>query len=333
MKKIITALCVIFINLYAHSSNAVSICLSPVYIVNDNAVTLFYNKHFSFEILFSYEQNDRYEVEILAVDYDENENKYLRQCKAKAVENGFDYLLYSNVYSSEKNLFFKVQLINPYNNIIEFSNLYVKNNDYSINESLAECAGDIIETLNSKELKQNEKLVFTVKKNRVEDITNKESVFQSRMKYSHEVFVLNGFFKTHANVMTFMEICTGYNFTPFDFFAIEGALFLGMGDPDSNIELNKLTYKNFFIGTYIAFNIYYSGIVEPNVGLRLEIDYVVQNDVYFSIPFDFGLKFYINSGHAIRINSSFQFTCFNLATMAWENNFVVGFFIGYAKKI
>ena len=133
--------------------------------------------------------------------------------------------------------------------------------------------------------------------------------------------------------MSFLEFCSGYNFSPFDFFSIESGIFLGGGYLDIDFNLNNIILDKLFLGGYAAFYLFLSGIVEPSVGLKFEFCYVLNNDVCFSFPIAFGLKFYINPKNIIRFDTSFQFIYYDFNKLVWKNNFVIGFLIGYAKKI
>ena len=107
-----------------NSEEKISIGISNPYLRNESAVTMFYHKHFSFEILFNYD-SDKYSLEVINIDIIDSEDIYLKSCKDEILSSNIDYLLYSTVYSSDSFLFFKVQLINPYDDVVVFSKLYI----------------------------------------------------------------------------------------------------------------------------------------------------------------------------------------------------------------
>ena len=309
----------------------ISIGISAPYLKNESAVTMFYHKHFSFEVLFDYD-DEQYLIEIIRLEMVPQEEVYLTECKNETIKNGIDYLLYSTVYSNNSYLFFKVQLLNPYNASVIFSKFYKKKIDYTINESLSDCSKEIVNLIKNSELEKIEKKLLIDKKNKKDKNDNQE--FEViKAKYKHEIFFLNSFFKNHPNVMSFLEFCSGYNFSPFDFFSIESGIFLGGGYLDIDFNLNNIILDKLFLGGYAAFYLFLSGIVEPSVGLKFEFCYVLNNDVCFSFPIAFGLKFYINPKNIIRFDTSFQFIYYDFNKLVWKNNFVIGFLIGYAKKI
>ena len=118
--------------------------------------------------------------------------------------------------------------------------------------------------------------------------------------------------------MSFLNIYTGYNFTPFNFFSVEGAFFLGGGYKDDTFLFNSVKLNKLFVGSYLAFGFFIPGIVQPSVSLRIEFGYVANDLFFLSLPIDLGLKIFINKKNAIRINSSFQFNYFNLSDLFWE---------------
>ena len=135
--------------------------------------------------------------------------------------------------------------------------------------------------------------------------------------------------------MSFFNWYMGYNFIPFKFVRIEGAFFLGAGGIENRFDFKNINYfENFFLGTYGAFYFFLSGFfIEPFAGFKIEISYVVNDFVYFYMPIDFGLRIFMSKKDSIRIDSNFQFSAFNINKVEWENFFIIGFLIGYARKI
>ena len=315
------------------SENKVIIGISPPYLRTENSATIFYKKQFSFEILFN-SNSDRFNFEILDIGEpeDNKESLYLKECKKNTINNGYDYLLYSSVYSNDFYLFFKVQLLNPYDDDVIFLKIFVKKIDYKISETISECSDEIIKNLSNYKLVEIQRKELYREK--VKEEGNEEQLDQYAVKFKHEIFYLNSFFKNHSNMLSLFEIYSGYNFSPFDFFSIEAAFFLGFGFKDTDLSFSQFEEGNyFFIGQSAGFNFYLPFKVEPSLGLRFEINYIVLDHVYFTFPIDLGLKVYITQKDAIKFNTSFQFITFDINDLSWEKNFMIGFMIGYARKI
>jgi len=310
----------------------ISIGILPPYTRNESPETLLFNNHFPFELVFNYETGP-YNLNIINIDLLDTESEYIKICKEEVIQRGIDYLLYSTVYSNNSFLYFKVQLINPYNDEIIILKLYKFNMDYTINESLTKCTKNIINIINNKKI---EKIKYKLKEATKDKDLKEEEEFDFipfREKYKHEIFFLNGFFKNHTGVMSFIEFNTGYGFSPFDFLKIEGGFFLGIGHPDTDINLKNIGFKNFYIGPFAAMHFVIAGfILEPSFGLRFEIVYIINDSLAFSFPIDAGLKINVTAKNCIRLNASFQFMRFNFFNLSWENNFVIGFQVGYAQK-
>jgi len=324
-------LILIFLLFFSYNSfsqqNNIKLGISPPFMRNRNVNTLFFHKQFIFEFMSNFEEK-QYSLEILNVEYNEMESVYLKKCKDVSYENDVEYLLYSVVYSIANKLYFKVVLLNPYNDVIIFSQLFQFDIENNINEFISDATGKLIAIL--KEIKLEK---IQIKKTFVKKTDNEEVKLDIKNTYKHEVFVLNGFFKNHPLVMSFMSWFVGYNFSPFNIFNVEGAVFWGGGYFDTDFKFDKIHFNDFFVGTYASFNFFLVGVVEPTLGLRFEISYIVNRDVYFTLPIDMGLKIKVSKKDLIRINSSFQFNYFNIMTQLWEKSFTVGFMVGYARKI
>ncbi len=334
MKKFLVLLFLIVHMFYIFSEENLLIGISSPFLRNENSSTMFYNKQFSFEILFK-NNSDKISYEIINIDEIdiEKESEYIKTCKRIAINNGYDYLLYSSVYSNDLFLFFKVQLLNPYTDDVIFIKLFIKKIDYTLSETISDCSEEIINVINSSSLDRIQgKNLF--KENIKKEEGAEEQLDQYATRFKHEIFFLNSFLKNHSNTVSLVEIYSGYNFSPFDFFSIEAALFWGYGFKDSDLSFSKITEEtNFFIGQSAGFYFNLPLIVEPSLGLRLEINYIINDHFYFTFPIDLGLKIYIRQKHAIRINTSFQFITYDINDFKWSYNFMIGFMVGYALKI
>ena len=316
------------------SEDKVIIGISPPYLRTENSATIFYNKQFSFELLFN-SDSDKFNFEILNIsELEKNkESLYLKECKKNTINNGYDYLLYSSVYSNAFFLYFKVQLLSPYNDDVIFLKIFIKKIDYKISETISECSDEIIKNLSNNKLEKIQRKELYMEKAKEEE-DPEEQLDQYAIKFKHEFFFLNSFFKNHSNMLSLFEIYSGYNFSPFDFFSIEAAFFLGFGFKDADLSFSQFNEgNNFFIGQSAGFNFYLPFKVEPSLGLRFEINYIILDHVYFTFPIDLGIKVYITQKDAIKFNTSFQFITFDIIDLSWEKNFMIGFMIGYARKI
>ncbi|HPO48749.1 MAG TPA: hypothetical protein PLO89_00345 [Spirochaetota bacterium] len=333
MKKIFIIFLAVFIylNLFAEeeSNEKVIIGITPPFMRNKNVGSIFLNRQFIFEFLSNFSEN-RYTAEILTPDFSENEKDYLRNCIETGVKFQADYIVTSKVYSIEDTLFFEFNLLNPYNNSISISKLFSKSGMENLGDFLYEISESLSRIINEKELKKIKNKTINLKKN-TGDKTDR--VVEDKTFYKHEVFVMNGFFKNNPKVMSFLSLYTGYNFTPFNFFCVEGGIFIGGGYKENDFSFDKMNLKVFYVGGYGSFGFFIPGIVQPSINLRFEFSYIFQDIVSFSIPVDLGIKIFINKEHAIRINSSFQFNYLNLFNVLWEKNFIIGVMVGYAKKI
>jgi len=320
----------ILINVYGFTEESISIGLIPPFMKNDNAVTVFFNKHFVFEILFNYNIS-KYTIDSMNIDSYDEEDDYIDSCKSAAIKQNFDYLLYSSVSTNDEYLYFKVELLNPYNNTVIFSKLYKNKNFDTINEILSDISIDVIKQIG------NAKLVNIAIKKKIDAETAKKKekpIFNEYfIRSKHEIFIMQGFFKNHPGVMSFIEIMSGYGFSPNNFVSIEGGIYLGYGKFDIEFRIQDIDLKNIYLGTFGGFDFFISGLIEPCFGLKLDITYIVNNNLYLSLPIDFGLKINLFNKYCIKFNASFQFIAYDFNKLSWENNYIIGIFIGYAQKI
>lgn len=316
------------------SADNIVIGISLPFLRNESSSTMFYNKQFAFEMLFKNE-SEIFTLEIVNVEEpdDKIESVYIKSSKDNTINNTFDYLLYSSVYSNDHFLFFKVQLINPYNNDVVFMKMFVKKIDYTIGETITECSDEILEMIKNSDLtKIKNKNAFKVKLDK--EKTSEEQLDTYAMKFKHEIFFLNSFLKIHANFVSLMELYSGYNFSPFDFFSIESAFFWGLGFKDTDLSFINVNTSSFLVGQSAGIFLHLPlTIVEPSIGLRAEINYIILDHFYFTFPIDLGLKIYINQKHAIRINGIFQFIVLDINEVKWKNSYLIGFMVGYARKL
>ena len=126
MKQFIILIFLLVHRFKLYSEEKVIIGISPPYLRNENSATMFYNKQFLFEMLFK-SSSDKFTFEIINIIEPDIkiESSYLKNCKRGAINNGYDYLLYSSVYSNDFYLFFKVQLLNPYTDEVIFLKVIV----------------------------------------------------------------------------------------------------------------------------------------------------------------------------------------------------------------
>ena len=336
IKKVLGIISFIFFVSFLYSEEGILIGISSPYLRNESSETVFFEKNFNFELLFNYSDN-YYSFEIFNTDINAEESRYLRNLKREAIKIECDYILHSVIYSSKTYLFYKVQLISPYTDTVFFNKLYSKKIDFALSEFLTECSLDIINKLNSLSLTKVKKNTF--KRDYEKEKSEEEKLEEFVAKYKHEIFFSNTFFKNHASTMSFLELFTGYGFSPFNFFSVEAGMFLGGGSLDKTLAMLDTGINRFYVGWFAGFNFYARFVVEPSIGMRFELNYLQGDAFYFTIPVDVGLKIYINPKNAVRINTSFQFTALNLQRVVdeiqpwWENNYIIGFMIGYAKKL
>jgi len=326
-KKIIVLIILFFSAINLCSEDKVFIGVPPPFMNNKEVNTFFINKQFVFELLSNY-TSEKYFFEILNIENIDVENKYISNCKNEVRKNNEDYLLYTNVYSINSNLYIKLLLINPYNNEIIFSKYFQKIIELNINETLFEIIKESIVTIDSMKLIKQKKTIEKKKK----EVVEKKYFRELNKEYKNEVFIQNGFLKNAPLIMTFFSWYVGYNFTPFKFFSLECCIFWGSGFQETGFSFKNNIFDNFFIGTYNAVYLFIPGIITPTFGLRFEVSYLINKDISFQLPIDIGFKLYINQSNAIKISSSFQFAYFSLNNISWNKSFTIGVMVGYARK-
>ena len=309
------------------SQEQITISISHPYMRNQSVNTIFFNKQFVFEFLSLY--NADVQIEILSSDDSVSETEYKLDCIEGAKLNDSDYLIYSVISGYYNNIFLKVNIINVWTGELLLYKFYSSKVEYGIDEVLTEVVSKIIDSI--KELKLT-KIAKIVTKNKKEK--NLYASSEQTPNYKHEIFIQSGILKNHPTVMSFLNLYLGYNFSPFEIFNIEGALFLGTGYYEKKFNFGYDIFNDFFIGTYAAFRFFLKGKVEPSIGLRGEFSYLVVHKVLsVALPIDVGIKIYINNENLIRINSSFQFNYFDIFIGKWVESWTVGVLVGYARKL
>ncbi len=305
----------------------ITISIAPPYMKNSSVNTIFFNRQFVFEFLSLYESDNQ--TEILPYKNYTSERDYKLQCIEDAKNSDSDYLVYSSVYGHDNNVYLKTNIINIWTNEVLLYKFYNTKIEYAADEVLTESISEIIRDIN------NLHLTKTVRKV-TKKVKEKDPYADSKQapNYKHELFVQSGFFKNHPIVMSFFNLYSGYNFTPFDIFNIEAALFFGTGYYEKEFNFDYNLFSDFFVGTSAAFRFFIKGPIEPNVGLRVEFSYViVKNVLLVSLPIDAGIKIYIDNENLIKINTSFQFNYFDIFLGRWVNSWTLGVMVGYARKL
>lgn len=356
MKKIYLTIIFLFCFglLFAQENKRVPvIAIAAPYMSNDNTFTEFFNKQFAFEFFSS--DNNLYEFEIIHTDYDDYTlipmHQYLEECKKTAYSQNYDYMLFSRVYtldgsiynddlSSKSYIIFKYDLINIYQNKITKSDIYNLDDGYTLNEVLSYISKKIIFDLNNTALEvteqdtkknQNEK---TPEKKESEEPKEVQEYEENQKPKKHEIYVQNGFCKISPRMMSFFSFNVGYNFIPYKFFDLGGSFFLGGGSREDKFDFSKLSFDKFYFGTNTGLNFFLPGfVVEPSIGFKVELSYMVGGDLDLYIPIDMGFKFNLHKNNYLKINFDFQFTTFNVLKNQWQNNYLIGVWIGYGKKI
>ena len=329
MKKNNIVFLLFLINISIYSNNNPSIGIASPYTINNNAATIFFNKQFTFELMSNIIL-DSYNFEVVITENIRNEILYYNQSKEFVIEKNYDYLFFSKVYTLEKFLFLKIVIVNPYSDEIIFSKLFKLKNDFNINETLSEVTKNIIKILDDLNLPQ-----IKVKKIKVEKQEEKDDILlELQKKLKNEFYIQNGFLKTTPKVISFLNWYFGYNFSPFKFFDLGGGFFYGCGKIERKFNFSNINNEYFFIGTNTGISFFLPGfIVEPLIGVKLELCYVINKELDLYIPIDIGLRIYLRKENYLKINAVFQFTSFDIFKTDWHNNYLIGIYFGYAKKI
>jgi hypothetical protein len=297
------------------------------FIEQESAATIFYHKQFQFELLSRFE-NELYDVELLQTDNNIEYSDHVREMKRQVLDSGYDYLLYSHVYLLDDYIAFSLELVNPYTDIIQKSWVFNEKRGFTINESLSQNTTIILNDIYNLDLKKIKNKV-TVEKIEEPD----DPLEEVKENYKHELFLMNGFLKNHPGIMSVLSWYTGYSFSPYDFLRLEAGFFAGAGFQVDQFNFDSFAVNQPYIGGYAGLFIYFKGIFEPTIGVRLEFSYIFNEEAYLSLPVDVGFRIYLNPRNALRIGSSFQFTTFSFNALEWKNRFTIGVLFGYARKL
>ncbi len=355
MKK--TCLAIIFLFciclIFAQEEKRIPVIAIPApYMSNDNTFTEFFNKQFAFEFFSS--DSNLYEFEIIHTDYDDytlvTMQQYFEECKQTSYSKNYDYMLFSKVYtldasvynddlSSKKYIIFKYDLIDLNTDKITKSGIYNLDDGYTLNEVLSYISKKIIFDLNNTPLEITEQDIKKIQNEKADEKKEEEprevqQYEENQKPKKHEIYVQNGFLKTTPKMMSFLSLCIGYNFIPYKFFDLGGSFFFGGGSSEDKFDFSKLSFDRFYLGTSTGLNFFLPGFaVEPSVGFKVELAYLIKGDLDLYIPIDMGFKFNLHKHNYLKINFDFQFTTFNILQNRWQNNYLIGIWIGYGKKI
>lgn len=333
MKKIfyffILIYSVSFIN--SEENAKVYIGISSPFMKTNNATAKFFNKQFIFEFL-SNETEVKFNFVILN-DYDTTDiDEFYQMIKKEALEKQIDYILFSETYTINNSVILKCSLINPYEDSVLFIKNFRSKNDYTINDFITTASIEMFQILNNYPLTIIKQKKIIIKDTKEDD----DLALEIKANTKHEIMVSNGFLKTTPRVMSFVHSFYGYYYSPVNFFSLGGGFLWGFGVSDDKLTFNyNVDSPNiFFIGTSTGINFHISGyIVEPFVGLKIELCYTIDKYLDLYIPIETGIKIHIRKMNFLSIYNSFQFTAFNLFNYKWENVYIIGINIGYVKKI
>jgi hypothetical protein len=274
--------------------------------------------------------SERYFIDIINPELSPDQNRYYSNTVKEIARQQFDYLIYSTVYYYSNEIILKVSLINVYTNTIILTEFYNLKDLNQIAEFNSNSASDFIRKFIILDLSVISKK--SVKKEETQDLQKNKNI---NKLYRHEIFISNGFFKNNPIITSYLNWYIGYCFTPLNIINVESAYYFGFGNLDNKLSFSNFDLSQFFTGFYLAAYIFMTiGIIEPNLGLRVEFSYCYPDDrLYINIPIDIGIKIYIDNYNLIRINSSFQYNHYSISENLWIKNYTIGLIIGYARKI
>ena len=150
MYKIII-LMFISVNIFAQENDIrISVC-NPI-LLNKNVSTFLFSNNFSFEIYYSNENSNKYIFEIMTENKEESKKSDYIDA---AIKENADYLLYTEAFSIEKNIFVDVKLINLLTNEIVYFKYFTVFLDIEVNDNISKMAISIIEDIQKLNLKKN----------------------------------------------------------------------------------------------------------------------------------------------------------------------------------
>ena len=322
------------------------------YMSNDNTSTEFFNKQFIFEFISNTGISCTFEMLNVEMPDDAviSENEYLQQCLEEAEDMEYDYILFSKVWTlSGKlynavntdafNLIFKYSLINVSSGRNIKSGLYNLSDTMSLNDILSYISKRILYDINTVtlEVSKDKKNTAVKAKKKVKEKKEKDEYEEQesiRKPYRHEIYVMNGFLKPSVRMLSFFSFMAGYSFIPYKFFDFGGAMFLGGGSIDDKLTFANVGFDKMYLGTNTYLNFFLPGFVfEPSIGVKLELSYIVNNTLDLYIPISLGMRIDLHKGNYLKLCCDIQFTTFNIFANEWQNNYLIGLWIGYAKKL
>ncbi len=335
MKKIIYILYFLFVFFICFSSPVI-IGIAEPYVFNKTNGTLFIQNNIIFE-LFTLLKSDQLELNSISTSVSGLNNYRINNIQY-AISNNFDYLILIETYSINNKIFIHIKLVDPYTN----QNILIKNFniefDIKVNETIGIISTNIINELTNMKLKTKpKKNSIDISKEEKKDVENNDIISDLLIMLNNypknEIFFLNGFFKNNSEVFSMLNLYTGYSRYISDGFFFDAGFFGGFGTISNEFSFESSYFNDAFIGMFSGLHFYIKGIIEPNLGARVELTYTSKNNVTLSIPIDLGIKFFVYKKNIIRINTSFPLNSFDILNNKWEKKISLGIMVGYGFKI
>lgn len=337
----------IVFSLYSQTNiDNINIGISYPYVRNENVDTIMVKMNFIFEIL-SYNIGDRIQLGIIEQEQktysNDGESDYLKNLHVASERKEFDYFIYSSVYTLDEDIIIFVKFFKTGNRKSIKTFLYKSKRDFTLNQEISYITKNILDQLllldlvpyrsSFKKDKFKERVVIDDDFDEDSEKELLDFLFQYDSKKRHEVYVLSGFLKNHHFVNSLFSVYTGYTLRLEKSFSFDFGAFFGVGSYQKNMDFTKYNdFDTVYLGTDIGAYIYFPGIIEPLIGIRVEFSYLPQsNDIYLSLPIDFGFKVHFTKDHLLRVSTSFPFNNFDIQQLTWSKEFTLGFRIGYAR--
>lgn len=323
---------ILFLQIYFMNS-VIRISLVTPYVYNENSKTLLIKNNLPFEI-FTTNNSNLYDFYLLNIDYN-NSDLYISKARKSSIEIEADYILFVETYTIGEVIYIVVRL-KTINNLLVYQNLFDLNYDIRINEYISNVSNIILNDLNnikiSKQVLEEKK---KEPKNETKDIVNSatELIFNYKKYYKHEIFIQNGFFRNNPYILSFLNFYLGYSYYFSDNLNFSLGFMGGFGKYTKDLLAFDYEMSDKYVGFFTSAYFYVKGTLEPNIGVRVELNYDSLNNLYLSVPFDIGIKININKNNIIRFNSSFPFNSYDIFNNKWNKEFNLGFIIGYGFKI
>lgn len=299
-----------------------------------NTETLIVKNNLIFE-LYSVNQTEHIYFKMIDIEKNDLEN-YENDSIDFAVRENCDYLFLFETYSAGSNIFVQARLLDLLNSDIVFIKTYKLYLDVKVNENITFISEDIVHNILKLDLKNN---FNTMNKTMKRKDTKEEKEIENRVLFTfkdslkHEIFFMNGFLKTNPQIFTVLSLYTGYSYYPNEFFFLDVGIMGGTGKFDNGFHFSEIGFHDMFIGGFTGLHFYIKGIIEPNIGARIELIYFSNHSLVLTIPFDIGVKIFISRKHVLRINTCFPINTFNLFNSKWDKKMVLGFMVGYGFKM